>query len=147
MKPNSKLAILAVFSLLFAAGCAAPLAMAIAPLLPALQTIGILGMGADLHNEITKADMKTSVAVSFEKAYESTMLALKNLDIEVKESKQNEKKDGAVITGKTPKHNIKVVLAKVTNTTTQIGVWTSRDMEFATLIINEINKSATLAKK
>ena len=146
MKHNSELAILVVFSFLFT-GCAAPLAMAIAPLLPALQTIGIIGMGADLHNEITKADMKTNVAVSFEKAYESTTLALKNLDIEIKESKESEKKDGAVITGKTPKHNIKVILAKITNTTTKIGVWASRDMEFATLIVGEINKSATLAKK
>ena len=146
MKINFKLAILVTASLLFA-GCAAPLVMAISPLIPALQTIGIIGMGADLHKEITKADMKTSVAVNFEKAYESTTLALKNLDIEIKESKQNEKKDGAVITGKTPKHNIKIVLAKVTNTTTQIGIWTSRDMEFATLIVDEINKSATLAKK
>jgi len=146
MKPNFRLAILVATSLLFA-GCAAPLAMAIAPLLPALQTIGILGMGADLHNEITKADMKTSVAVSFEKAYESTMLALKNLDIEIKESKQNEKKDGAVITGKTSKHNIKVILAKVTKTTTDIGIWASNDINFANLIAAEINNSVALAKK
>ena len=146
MKPNFMLAILASISLLFV-GCAAPLVMAIAPLIPALQTIGIIGMGADLHNEITKADVKTSVAVNFEKAYESTTLALKNLDIEIKENKENEKKDGAVITGKTPKHNIKVILAKVTKTTTEIGIWASSDMNFANLIVAEINNSVALAKK
>jgi hypothetical protein len=105
----------------------------------------------NIHNEITRADFHSTVSATFDQVWEVSIKSMTKLDIGVGEKSQNMDKDTGIINGSTPKHKIKIALAKVTGKTTGIGIWAStgrisRDADFAALLGTEIQTALARRK-
>lgn len=61
-----------------------------------------------------------------------------NLRIEITKTQRNEAGDGGIIEAQAEKIKVRIVLAKVTENITEIGIWAGHDNAFARLIVEEI---------
>ncbi len=98
--------------------------------------------GAELQKQIRKADAQEAVDASFEKIWDTSFTALVNLHIEVIRVVKTEEGDGGSIEGMANKVKVKVVAVKLTESITEIGIWTSHDKALANLIAERIREEA-----
>ena len=103
--------------------------------------------GAELQKEIRKADAQLAVDTPFEKAWDGCLTALVNLDIEGIRSERTTQGDGGVFEGEAAKTKIRVVVVKLTEDITEIGIWASRDKALADLICERIKEEALEARQ
>jgi hypothetical protein len=111
---------------------------------------GLIIKGAELQNQIRKADAQEAFALSFENTWDASMAALLNLDIEVTLNKRAAPRNGGLIEGKTRETDVKVVIIRLTEKISEVGVsathpgclWASHDKALATLIADKIREEA-----
>ncbi len=96
--------------------------------------------GAELQNEIRKADVQQAIDKSFEKAWDIVIIALVNLDIEIIRAERNPQETGGLIDGVANKRKVKVIAAKLTKKITEIGIWANHDKALAGLIADKIKE-------
>lgn len=94
--------------------------------------------GAELQEEIRKADVQEAFDSPFERTWNWILTALGNLRIEITKTQRNEAGDGGIIEAQAEKIKVRIVLAKVTENITEIGIWAGHDNAFARLIVEEI---------
>jgi len=103
--------------------------------------------GAELQQQISKADVETAIDEPFEKVWDTVIITLVNLDIQLSRAERNTNEDGglieATIEGPARKKNVRVVVVKVTEKITEIGIWANHDKALAELIAEKI-KTYTL---
>lgn len=102
--------------------------------------------GAELQKEIKKADAQLAVDTPFEKAWDACLTALVNLDIEGVRSQRTTQGDGGVFGGEAGKTTIRVVVVKLTEGITEIGIWTGHDKALADLLLERIKEEALEAR-
>jgi hypothetical protein len=128
------------------------LALEACTLLTVPMTTAVIGgaqlaiKGAELQKEIRKADVQVAVATSFEKTWDVSVTALMNLHIEIIRTATTPEEDGGLIEGLAKKTKVKVVAVKLTDTVTEIGIWTSHDKALAGLIAEKIKEAAEKTK-
>ncbi len=98
--------------------------------------------GVELHKEIKKADVQEALDVPFEKTWLISIIVLANLDIRVARSERNLEEDGGIIKGLANEKEVKVVVAKLTEKITEIGIWADHDKALAALIAEKIKEEA-----
>ncbi len=98
--------------------------------------------GAELQKEIRKADVQEALDASLEKTLDIAVIALVNLDIEIVRSARNPQGDGGLIEGLASKTKIKIIVVKLTETITEIGIWASHDKALAGLIAEKLKEEA-----
>ena len=98
--------------------------------------------GAELQKEITKADVQEAIDAPFEMVWDVSLLTLVNLDVEITKNERNPQDDGAVIEGLIKKRKVKVIVAKLTEKITEIGIWAGGDKALAGLIARKISEEA-----
>jgi hypothetical protein len=98
--------------------------------------------GAELQKEIRKADAQEAIDTSFEKTWDSSIVALGDLDIEIIRVERNREEDGVLIEGQIKKIKIRVVAVMLTDKITEIGIWSGHDKALAGLIAEKIKEEA-----
>ncbi|MGD0486497.1 MAG: hypothetical protein ABSB94_04835 [Syntrophorhabdales bacterium] len=136
----------AVLSCVFLAGVW--LALQACTLLTAPMTAALIGgaqlaiKGTELQKEIRKADAQEAIDTPFEKTWDKSVIALVNLHIEIIRTERNKVEDGGLIEGSAKKIKVKVIVVKVTEEITEIGIWTGHDKALAGLIAEKIKEEA-----
>jgi hypothetical protein len=136
----------AVLSCVFLAGVW--LALQACTLLTAPMTAALIGgaqlaiKGTELQKEIKKADAQEAIDTPFEKTWDKSVIALVNLHIEIIRTERNKVEDGGLIEGSAKKIKVKVIVVKVTEEITEIGIWTGHDKALAGLIAEKIKEEA-----
>ena len=132
--------------LLFVFVAAVWLALQACTLLTVPMTTAVIGgaqlaiKGAELQKEIRKADAQEAIDTPFEKTWDTSLIALANLHIEIVRIEKTKEKDGGFIEGLAKKTKIKVVAVKLTEKITEIGIWTNHDKALAGLIAEKIKE-------
>jgi hypothetical protein len=98
--------------------------------------------GAELQNEIRKADVQQAIDTSFVQAWNMSVIALVNLHIEIIRIEKTQEGDGGLIEGLAKKIKVKVIAVELTEKITEIGIWTGHDKAFAGLIAEKIKEEA-----
>lgn len=98
--------------------------------------------GAELQKEIRKADVQEAINRSLEKTWDISIIALVNLDIEIVRAERNPQENGGLIEGLANKRKVKVIVVKLTEKITEIGIWASHDKSLAGLIAEKIKEEA-----
>jgi len=98
--------------------------------------------GVELQSELGKADAQEAIDTPFHETWGIISVALANLDIEISRIEKNEEGDGGLIEGKAGKTKVKVVVVRLTEKITEIGIWTNHDHALARLIVERIKKEA-----
>ena len=98
--------------------------------------------GAELQKEIRKADVQEAVDTPFERVWDTSIITLVNLDIGIKKSERNPQDDGGIIEGLVKKKKVKVIVVKLTEKITEIGIWAGGDKALAGLIARRIRDEA-----
>jgi hypothetical protein len=98
--------------------------------------------GTELQKEIGKADVQEAIDTSFEKTWDRSVIALANLHIEIIRMERIREEDGGLIEGLAKKIKVKVVVVRLTEKITEIGVWASHDKALAGLIAEKIKEEA-----
>jgi hypothetical protein len=98
--------------------------------------------GTELQKEIRKADAQEAIDTPFEKTWDKSVIALVNLHIEIIRTERNKVEDGGLIEGSAKKIKVKVIVVKVTEEITEIGIWTGHDKALAGLIAEKIKEEA-----
>jgi hypothetical protein len=97
---------------------------------------------ASIHKEVTRADVKMSVAANIDKAITASEKSLRKLKIGIEDKKIYDKHDAAIIKGSTGKYTIQIAIAKISPESCEIGVWAKqgpkREPEYASLIAQTI---------
>ncbi|MGD0232177.1 MAG: hypothetical protein ABSC19_17780 [Syntrophorhabdales bacterium] len=136
----------AVLSLVFLAGVW--LALQACTLITVPLTEAVFGgaqlaiKGAELQKQIRKADAQEAIDASFEKIWDTSVIALMNLHIEIMRIEKTREEDGGSIEGSAKKIKVKVVAVKLTEKITEIGIWASHDKALARLIADKIKEEA-----
>lgn len=102
--------------------------------------------GASLGKQIRKADVQKDVDASFEQVWAGTVPVLANLGITIARCEENAQRDGGLVEGVAQKTKIKIIVAKLTEKITEIGIWAHGDKALAELIAERINEHAHLAQ-
>ena len=102
--------------------------------------------GVELQSELRKADAQEAIDTPFHETWGIISTALISLDIEISRVEKNEEGDGGLIEGLARKTKIKVLVVRLTEKITEIGVWTGHDNALARLIIEKIKEKAALAR-
>jgi hypothetical protein len=110
--------------------------------------------GAELQSQIKTADAQEDIAVPFEKTWDASIAALLDIDIEVTLKKRDAPENGGLIRGKADETDVKVVLIKLTEKISEVGVsatrpgclWASHDKALAELIASKIREEAQKQK-
>ncbi len=103
---------------------------------------GLAIKGAELQKEIRKADVQEAVDRPFERVWDMSIITMVDLGIEIIKSERNPQDDGGVIEGLVKKRKIKVIVVKLTEKITEIGIWTKHDLALAGLIAQKIKEEA-----
>ena len=102
--------------------------------------------GAELEHQIKKADVEAAIDKPFEKAWDVVIIALVGLDIELTRAERNEKEDGglieAVIEAPAYRKKVKVIVVKLTEKITEIGIWADHDKALAELVAKKVEEEA-----
>ncbi len=98
--------------------------------------------GAELEQQIRKADVRKAIDASFEQAWVAAVTVPADLDIAITRSQANELRDGGVVEGVVKSTRIKILVAELTEKVTEIGVWANGDKALAELIAEKINEHA-----
>jgi hypothetical protein len=98
--------------------------------------------GGELEKEIRKADVQEAIDTSFEQTWDRSVIALANLHIEIIRMERIREEDGGLIEGLAKKIKVKVVVVRLTEKITEIGVWASHDKALAGLIAEKIKEEA-----
>ena len=98
--------------------------------------------GAELQKEIKKADVQVALDTSFEKIWDASLTALKDLHIEISRSEKIRDEEGGLIEGSANKTKVKVVAVEVTENITEIGIWAGHDKALAGLVAEKIKEEA-----
>ena len=134
--------------LLFVYFASIGLALQACALMTAPMTTAVIGgtqlaiKGAELQKEIRTADAQEAIETSFEKTWDKSIIALANLDIEIRRIEKTREGDGGFIEGSAKKIKVKVIAVKLTEKITEIGIWTSHDKALAGLIAEKIKEEA-----
>jgi len=111
-----------------------------------IQGAGLAIQGEKLRKEIKKADAQAALDRSFDSTWNASVAALADLDIEIVRGGRNLKKDGGSIEGLAGKTKIRVVLARLTEKITEIGIWADHDKALARFIAEKIKEKANEAE-
>jgi hypothetical protein len=98
--------------------------------------------GAELQEEIRKADAQEAIDAPFQRTWVTSVGALVDLNIEITRIEKNRDGDGGFIEGSAREIKVKVVAAGVTETITEIGIWAGHDKALAELIGEKIKREA-----
>jgi hypothetical protein len=96
--------------------------------------------GAELQKEISKADVRKSFDSPFEKTWNMAAIALVNLHIEIAKIGKTPEGNGGLIEGRARKIKIKVIAIEITESITEVGIWTDYDIALAELIAEKIKE-------
>jgi len=99
---------------------------------------GLAIKGAELRNQIKRADSHDAIDTPFEKTWDVCLTVLSSLDIDVVRAERTPAQDGGVIEGKVKKTNIRVVVAEFNDKITEVGIWANHDKALAGLIAQKI---------
>ena len=98
--------------------------------------------GAELQKDIRKADVQEAVDTPFERVWDVSIITLVSLDIEIIKSERNPQDDGGVIEGLVKKRKVEVIVVKLTEKITEIGIWAKHDLALARLIAQRIKEES-----
>jgi len=130
--------LLSVLSVLFI-GCSPMTSMKVmSAITKGIGTIYVMGTAAELHNEITKADLSATIDGEIEIVRRAVEQTLEDLDIQVRENWRNQAGDGARIKAKADSVEIKVLIAKKTEKITAIGIWAGGDVQVAEVVYQRL---------
>ncbi len=96
--------------------------------------------GTELQKEIRKADVRKALDSPFENTWNMASKALVDLRIEITRSVRTDKDKGGLIEGRAQKIKVKLVVVKLTEDITEIGIWTEHDKALAELIADKIRE-------
>ncbi len=96
--------------------------------------------GSELQKEIRKADVRKALDSPFENIWNMASKAMVNLRIEITRSVRTDKEKGGLIEGRVQKIKVKLVVVKLTEDITEIGIWTEHDKALAELIADKIRE-------
>lgn len=134
----------AVLLVIFCA-CAGPVLQACVLLTSPLATTAISGAqlaikGVELQKDLGKADAQEAFERPFQETGEMSVAALTNLQIEISLVEKNKEGDGGLIEGLAGKTRVKVVVVRLTEKITEVGIWTDHDKALARLIAEKIKE-------
>ncbi len=96
--------------------------------------------GTELQKEIRKADVRKALDSPFENTWNMASKAMVDLRIEITRSVRTDKDKGGLIEGRAQKIKVKLVVLKLTEDITEIGIWTEHDKALAELIADKIRE-------
>ncbi len=98
----------------------------------------------ELQKEIQKADVQEAFNLPFDKTWDVTLRAMRNLRLKITKADTTSEKDGGVIEAQAEKIEIKVAAARVMENITEIGIWAGHDKALADLIVKRIKKEGKI---
>ncbi len=98
--------------------------------------------GAELQQQIRKANVQKAIDAPFEQVWSAAVTVPADLEIAVTRSQENELGDGGIVEGVVKSTRIKIVVAKLTEKITKIGIWANGDKALAELLAERINDQA-----
>jgi hypothetical protein len=102
--------------------------------------------GAELEQQVKKADVETAIGMPFEQAWDRIIMALVSLDIELTRAERNTNEDGGIIEstieGLAHNKKVKIIAVKLTGKITEVGIWANHDKALAELIADKIKEEA-----
>jgi len=96
--------------------------------------------GAELQKELSKADIRKSFESPFEKTWNTAVIALVNLRIEIAKIGKTPEGNGGLIEGRARKIKVKVIAVEITEHITEVGIWTDYEIALAELIAEKIKE-------
>ena len=101
---------------------------------------GLALKGAELQKDIKKADSHEAFDIPFEQAWDLCFTALLALDIEIVKSARTPAQDAGVIQARIKKIKIKVVVAEINDSITEVGIWVKKDKALAEFLSRKISE-------
>lgn len=120
--------------------CAAPLVTL--PFTAALSGAELALKGGDLYKQMKKADGREAFEISFEQTWDNTLEALETLSLETNKALKNEDGDGGLIEAESLQGKIRIAVLKLSERTSEVGIWAKRDQALAALIIMKIREES-----
>ncbi len=126
-------------SLLISSGCVTLAAIPVAAVVGGAE---LALKGGDLYKDMRKADARLAFDIPFDAMWDITLTVTQDLGIQTKKVAKNKEGDGAVIEARAHNNKIRIAVVKMTDRTSEVGIWVKRDKAFADLIMKKIEESA-----